>query len=115
MYKYGMRSRGYAPMCQPMDGLISAQDGDRKYYSYLYYDSELSDKEVSDFQLDYLGYRFKMGDLVVVKPEKVSKYLGMVDGTEYRVLSVRDDDYFVREVDTGICWSIWDDDLLPAE
>ena len=115
MYKYGMRYRGFAPMCQPMDGLISACDGDGDYYNYLYYDRRLSDKEEKDFELDYLGYKFKMGDLVTVKPERVSDYFGMVDGVEYRVLSVRKDDYFVREVDTGICWSIWDDDLLPVE
>lgn len=54
-YKYGMRNRGFAPMCQPMSGLISAQDGDREYYSYLYYERRLTDKETKEYELDYLG------------------------------------------------------------
>jgi len=55
VYKYGMRLRGFAPMCQPMSGLISAQDGDREYYSYLYYERKLTDKEIKEYELDYLG------------------------------------------------------------
>ena len=54
-YKYGMRNRGFAPMCQPMFGLISAQDGDREYYSYLYYERRLTDEETKEYELDYLG------------------------------------------------------------
>lgn len=54
-YKYGMRNRGFAPMCQPMSGLISAQDGDREYYSYLYYERRLTDEETKEYELDYLG------------------------------------------------------------
>jgi len=55
VYKYGMRLRGFAPMCQPMSGLISAQDGDREYYSYLYYERRLTDEETKEYELDYLG------------------------------------------------------------
>ena len=55
VYKYGMRLRGFAPMGQPMSGLISAQDGDREYYSYLYYERKLTDKEIKEYELDYLG------------------------------------------------------------
>ena len=55
MYKYGMRLRGFSPMCQPMAGLISAEDGDRNYYSYLYYERKLTDKEAEGYDLDYLG------------------------------------------------------------
>ena len=55
MYKYGMRLRGFSPMCQPMNGLDHAAEGDRKYYNYLYYNRKLSDKETRDYELDYIG------------------------------------------------------------
>ena len=55
LYKYGMRLRGFAPMCQPMGGLCIARDGNNKYYNYLYYERKLTDKEIEDYELDYLG------------------------------------------------------------
>lgn len=55
LYKYGMRLRGFAPLCQPMNGLLTAEDGDRKYHSYLYYERKLTDKEVKDYELDFIG------------------------------------------------------------
>ena len=55
MYKYGMRLRGFSIGCQPMDGLYCAEDGDRKYWSYLFYTRMLTDKEAEDYELDYLG------------------------------------------------------------
>ncbi len=54
LYKYGMRLRGFSPMCQPMAGLVSAEEGDRKYYNYLYYERKLTDKEVRDYELDLI-------------------------------------------------------------
>ena len=54
-YKYGMRLRGFSIGCQPMNGLLAAEDGDRKYYSYLYYERKLTDKEVEDYELDFIG------------------------------------------------------------
>ena len=55
-YIYGMRLRGYSPGCQPKDGLIMRLD-DRtgKYYDKLAYDRKLTEKEVSNYELDYLG------------------------------------------------------------
>ncbi len=56
LYKYGMRLRGFAPMCQPMNGLVIASgNGDKKYYSYLYYNRKLTDKELRDYELDFIG------------------------------------------------------------
>lgn len=55
LYKYGMRLRGFSPMCQPMAGLVVVKDGDMTCYNYLYYERELTDKEVEDYDLDYLG------------------------------------------------------------
>lgn len=55
LYKYGMRLRGFAPMCQPMNGFAYCKDGDRKYHNYLYYNRELSGKELEDYELDFIG------------------------------------------------------------
>ena len=56
LYKYVMRLRGFAPMCQPMNGLVMASgNGDKKYHSYLYYSRKLTDKELEDYELDFIG------------------------------------------------------------
>lgn len=56
MYKYGMRLRGFAPMCQPKEGFYERQDDmSGKYYDILIYDRELTDKELKDYELDYIG------------------------------------------------------------
>lgn len=55
MYKYGMRLRGYAPKCQPMDGLTEWHETpDGKYYGILTYNRRLSEEEVRDYELDEL-------------------------------------------------------------
>lgn len=55
MYRYGMRLRGFAPMCQPMNGLIKREDDTTgKYHDILVYDRELEQKELNDYELDYL-------------------------------------------------------------
>lgn len=56
MYKYGMRLRGFSVDCQPMEGLhIVANDPDHKYWTILIYDRKLTDTEVKQYELDYLG------------------------------------------------------------
>ena len=60
LYKYGMRLRGYSPMAQPMEGIVFSYDPaydtpNGKYHSILFYDRKLTEKEVSDYELDYLG------------------------------------------------------------
>lgn len=56
-YKYGMRLRGFSIGCQPMDGLADHYEctDNNKYYDYIVYNRKLSDKEVHDYELDYLG------------------------------------------------------------
>lgn len=55
-YRYGMRLRGFSPGCQPKDGFIDRQDDDTgKYYDILIYNRPLTDKELADYELDYLG------------------------------------------------------------
>ena len=55
MYKYGMRLRGFAPWCQPMEGLITIfGDKSGKYHDLLLYNRRLTPKEVSDYELDFI-------------------------------------------------------------
>lgn len=56
MYWYGMRLRGFSIGCQPMEGLIDSADSqDKRWYSYLWYDRQLTEQEVREYDLDYLG------------------------------------------------------------
>lgn len=63
MFIYGMRFRGFSPGCQPMDGLIDRLDPTeemgRRYYDLVAYSRRLTDKEVSDYELDYIGKYIK--------------------------------------------------------
>ena len=56
---YGMRLRGFAPGCQPKEGLIERVDDDgmhgRKYHDVLVYSRKLSADEMRAYDLDYLG------------------------------------------------------------
>lgn len=55
-YFYGMRLRGFAPLCQPMNGLIEAEyDESGSFYTILTYNRELTEKEVKDYELEYIG------------------------------------------------------------
>ena len=56
VFKYGMRLRGFAPMCQPKDDFVERHDDTTgRYYDLLIYNRQLSDKEVNDYELDFLG------------------------------------------------------------
>ena len=56
MYKYGMRLRGYAPLCQPMNGLVNREDDPTgKYHDVLLYNRQLTEQELREYELDYLG------------------------------------------------------------
>ena len=56
VYKYGMRLRGFSPGCQPMKGLLFAADDESgRYHDLLVYDRKLTDKELSEYELDYIG------------------------------------------------------------
>ena len=55
-YRYGMRLRGFSPGCQPKEGFIDRQDDDTgKYHDILIYNRPLTEKELADYELDYLG------------------------------------------------------------
>lgn len=51
--KYGMRLRGFAPMCQPKEGFVRREDDPSgRYYDILVYNRELTEKEVRNYELD---------------------------------------------------------------
>ena len=55
VYKYGMRLRGCAPGCQPMDGLINAEDDPLdEYKNILTYSRKLTHTECFNFDLDFI-------------------------------------------------------------
>ena len=55
MYKYGMRLRGFSIGCQPKEGFYDRQDDSTgKYWDILIYNRKLTDKEVADYELDYI-------------------------------------------------------------
>lgn len=55
LYKYGMRLRGFSPGCQPLDGLRRSEEGEGRYYDFIYYDRLLTAAECVMYELDYLG------------------------------------------------------------
>ena len=55
-YKYGMRLRGFSIACQPK-GVIRVEDGGRKYHDIIVYNRQLSEKEISEYELDDLNSR----------------------------------------------------------
>lgn len=60
IYLYGMKFRGFSPGCQPMEGLIDAQDDVlNEYLSILAYDRVLTQKEENQYELDYIGTRIR--------------------------------------------------------
>jgi hypothetical protein len=56
MNKYGMRLRGFSIGCQPMEGFDHAEEDPLcEYWNILFYNRKLTDKEMSDYSLDYIG------------------------------------------------------------
>ena len=54
-YMYGMRLRGFAPGCQPMQGFLRRYDDPKgRYHDLLVYDRQLTSKELDDYELDFL-------------------------------------------------------------
>lgn len=55
-YEYGMRLRGFSPGAQPKEGLLYVWDDiNGKYWCILEYDRELTEDEVRNYDLDFLG------------------------------------------------------------
>ena len=55
-YRYGMRLRGFSIGCQPRDGFLDREDDPSgRYYDILVYERQLTEKELEDFELDFIG------------------------------------------------------------
>ena len=60
MYKYGMKLRGLFIDCQLMSGLMRGliwreDDPTGRYHDVLVYDRQLTEQEMKNYELDYLG------------------------------------------------------------
>ena len=63
VYLYGMRCRGFSPGCQPKEGFIDRMDDVlQEYHDMLVYDRKLTDQELSEYELDYMGAVWYKGD-----------------------------------------------------
>ena len=52
---YGMRLRGFSIGCQPKEGFVEREDDpENHYWDAIVYDRPLSDKEVADYDLDFI-------------------------------------------------------------
>lgn len=55
-YIYGMRLRGFSLGAQPMDGFIRRKDDlTGKYWDILIYDRQLTEREINQYELEFLG------------------------------------------------------------
>ena len=55
-YVYGMRLRGFSPMCQPKEGFVERRDDTTgKYHDIIVYDRKLTEEEIRDYELDRVG------------------------------------------------------------
>lgn len=54
-YIYGMRLRGFSPMCQPKGVVERRDDPTGKYYDLIVYNRGLTHEELEDYELDYVG------------------------------------------------------------
>lgn len=58
LYTYGMRLRGFSPGCQPKEGFVAVDDDClSEYHNILLYNRKLTDEELGNYDLDYLGKR----------------------------------------------------------
>lgn len=55
MYRYGMKYRGFSPGCQPKGVVCREDDPTGKYYDVIIYNRELTNKEMDDYELEFIG------------------------------------------------------------
>lgn len=63
LYLYGMRLRCYSPGCQPSGVTLREDDASGRYYDIINYTRKLTDEEVREYELDYLGEGRRLTDL----------------------------------------------------
>lgn len=56
VFIYGMRLRGFSMGCQPSRGLMRQEDDPTgKYHDLLVYNRPLTEAEINNYELDFLG------------------------------------------------------------
>lgn len=55
MYAYGMRLRGFSPGCQPGGVWERRDDETGRYWDIIVYKRQLTEQELRDYELDYIG------------------------------------------------------------
>ena len=56
LYLYGMRARGFSIGCQPKENYHSRYDScSHRWYDIIAYTEKLTDDDVTQYELDYLG------------------------------------------------------------
>lgn len=59
LHKYGMKLRECGPNCQPR-GFVKCENLENAdYYSYIWYEHELSQDDIKQYDLEYLGLDLK--------------------------------------------------------
>lgn len=58
-YLYGMRLRPFSIGCQPKEGFVERRDDPtNSFWDLLVYNRQLSNKEVDDYDLKFLGVEY---------------------------------------------------------
>ena len=56
IYLYGIRLRGFSIGCQPKEGFLERRDDTTgNYYDIICYSRKLTDNELTNYELDYIG------------------------------------------------------------
>lgn len=56
MFLYGMRLRDFSIGCQPMEGFLKRMDdASGRYWDVIAYNRPLTDSEIENYDLDYIG------------------------------------------------------------
>ena len=80
---YGMRLRGFSIGCQPKEGFVDRQDDPTgKYYDILIYDRKLTDKELAEYELDYLGMEAEAMKDDLISRQAAINALDCINGVE---------------------------------
>lgn len=80
-YFYGMRLRGFSPGCQPKEGLVGLASEDEikrfraeKFHDVIVYNRELTEKELHDYELDWVGFSAKLTRNSILTEDDITKF-----------------------------------------
>lgn len=98
-FRYGMRMRGFSPGCQPKEGFLDVEvDPTEKYYNILVYSRRLTDKELSDYELDDINKSAR--PLTIIREQKGIKQKELAEMTGIPVNTIQN-------------WEFWGMNYIP--